>query len=72
MMTKRQKEVLDYLQAIGETSCRKALVDLGMNGGAFAKRVSELVAAGYPIAKEWRRHPATGDRYVAYVYNLEG
>lgn len=71
-MTKRTRQVLDYLQAIGSTTNRKALVDLGINGGSFTKRVSELVAMGYPISKAWKSHPVTKDRYVEYAYDLSG
>jgi len=69
-MTKRTRQVLDYLQAIGTTTNRKALVDLGINGGSFTKRISELVSMGFPISKTWKRHPATKDRYVEYAYDL--
>ncbi len=70
-MTKRTRQVLNYLQAIGDTTNRKALVDLGINGGSFTKRVSELVAMGYPISKTWKRHKATNERYVEYRYDLD-
>lgn len=70
MMSKRTKQVLEYLQAIGSASARQAQADLGINGGSWSKRLSELIALGFPITSDWHRHPVTKDRYKKHHYDL--
>jgi hypothetical protein len=69
-LTKRAREVLDYLQAKGDASPRDALLDIDINSGSFTKRISELRAAGYPITDKISRHHITGRRYKRYFYAL--
>lgn len=62
------KEVLDYLQGVGDASPRDASNDIGINSGSFTRRITELRDAGYSISDEWRKHPVTGRRYKRYFY----
>lgn len=67
-LTRRAKEVLDYLQAKGTASPREALLDLDINSGSFTRRITELRDAGYKITSEVAAHPVTGRRYKRYTY----
>lgn len=69
-LTKRAREVLDYLQAKGDASPRDALLDIDINSGSFTKRISELRAAGYKITDTTNRHYVSGRRYKRYFYSL--
>lgn len=67
-LTKRAREVLDYLQVKGDASSREAMLDIDIAGGSFTKRISELRDAGYPITDQFRYHPVSGRRYKRYYY----
>jgi hypothetical protein len=69
-LTKRAREVLDYLQTKGDASPRDALMDIDINSGSFTKRISELRAAGYPITDKTSNHAVTGRRYKRYFYAI--
>jgi DNA-binding MarR family transcriptional regulator len=67
-LTRRAKEVLDYLQAKGTASPREALLDLDINSGSFTRRITELRDAGYEITSTFKAHPVSGRRYSVYTY----
>lgn len=67
-LTKRAKEVLDYLQKKGSASAREALLDIDITSASLARRITELRDAKYPIASVQRTHPVTGRRYTVYSF----
>lgn len=68
-LTKRAKEVLDYLQKKGAASSREFLLDIDINSGSLTRRITELRDARYPIASEVKTHPVTGRRYTVYSFS---
>lgn len=57
--------VLKHLMAAGSITQREALMDHSVQ--SLTRRVTDLVRAGYDIAKESKTHPITGQRYMRYV-----
>jgi len=67
-LTRRAKEVLDYLQRKGSASPREALLDIDINSGSFTRRITELKDAGYLIDVATKNHPVSGRRYNVYTF----
>lgn len=67
-LTKRAREVLDYLQKKGSASSREFLLDIDINSGSLTRRITELRDAGYPVSRTTRTHPITGRRYAVYGF----
>ena len=48
-------------------SARDSLIDLQMTSATLARRVCDLVEAGFKIERVRKKHPVTGRRYTRYV-----
>jgi hypothetical protein len=66
-MTKLDK-IMKHLRTVGNISIREAMDDYNISGGALTKYISVLRNDyEWPIAREFRKHPITGDRYARYT-----
>ncbi|MBR3566875.1 MAG: hypothetical protein IKN94_01230 [Salinivirgaceae bacterium] len=59
----QQKRILEYLQNGGTLTALDALTKFGCL--SFGKRISEIVAKGYFVQKDWIVTP-TGKRVIRY------
>lgn len=62
-MTQNDK-IINHMLKNGSITQREALIDYSIQ--SLTKRISELREMGFPIRKEVRRHPVTGQTYARY------
>jgi len=67
-LTRRAKEVLNYLQKKGSASAREALLDIDITSASLARRITELRDNKYPITSVQKTHPISGRRYTVYGF----
>lgn len=62
--TTQHAKILHHLRTVGSISG----LDMYMHYriASPTKRISELREQGYNISKQWKKHKATGQRYVRY------
>lgn len=56
--------VLTHLQTAGTITQRDAILDYSIQ--SLTRRISELKSAGYPVLRDNKQHPITGQRYASY------
>lgn len=68
-MTKLDK-IMKHLRIVGTISIREAMDDYNISGGSLTKYISILRHDyEWPISREFKKHPITGDRYARYTLN---
>jgi len=66
-MTPQACTVLEYIAHNGSITAREALLDFDMTSATLARRICELEAEGFQVARTPRKHPVTGKRYTKYA-----
>lgn len=60
------KKVYQHMVRAGSISAREAMADYSMSGNTLSRRITDIVAAGYSIERDRRKHPLTGNMYTRY------
>ena len=63
-LTPQAQLVLQHLHRAGSITQRDAILDHSIQ--SLTRRITELNAMGFPVVREDRNHPITGQRYARY------
>lgn len=65
-MTPLAHRVLSFIETHGYITAERAWDFLRVPSGSLTRRVTEIVKAGYPVAKKLTTNPIDGRRYTRY------
>jgi hypothetical protein len=63
-LTPQASIILAHMEHTGSITQREAMLDHSVQ--SLTRRITELQDKGYPINREDKRHPLTGQRYARY------
>lgn len=63
-LTPQARTVLNHIKSAGSITQREAILDHSIQ--SLTRRITELNAKGFPVVREDRNHPVTGQRYARY------